>query len=86
MREQKEKILESMKRAIDNNQYDELWRLATIDPNHFFSLLCSRYLYKKRIDKLYFYLCALERARMDRFQLLMVTRIENDMGMGLFKR
>ncbi|ABO50336.1 hypothetical protein Dred_1811 [Desulforamulus reducens MI-1] len=86
MKEQKETILNSMREAIDHNQLDKLWRLAVIDPSGFFSLLCTRYLYKKRMEKLYFHLSSFDPVKMDKFQRLMLARIENDLGTGLFRR
>ena len=86
MKQGKENLLFSMKEAIDTLQLDRLWQLAVISPADFFTLLCSRYLYKKRMDKLYFHLSALDRNKMDKFQTLMLSRVEGDIGTGLFKK
>lgn len=85
MKQTKETLLLSMREAIDTLQIERLWKLAMINPNDFFTLLCSRYLYKKRMDKLYFHLSALDRDKMDKFQRLMLARVEGDIGTGLFK-
>lgn len=80
-------MLGSIKSAIDMLEIERLWKLAYGDPKGLINKISIRQLGKKRIEKLYTYLLALDKAQLAKnhsFELLLLTCCENELGVGLF--
>ena len=81
-------MLSDIKQAIDNRDMQGLYQLALLDPLSFFGKLSVRQIGKLRIEKLQAMLEVMtnDQINKDKFAQLMLARIANDLGKGMFKK
>ncbi|MCF8010216.1 MAG: hypothetical protein K9L17_03955 [Clostridiales bacterium] len=75
--------LENVKNAIDNLNMDELWRLALEHPRGVLNKISARQLGKRRIEKLYTYVSAMDTEKLKEthaFELLLYICAEKEMN------
>ena len=80
-------MIDEIKNAIDTLQIDRLYSLAQEDLKGVANKISTRQLGKRRMEKLHTYLVALDRKRLKEnhaFELLLLTTVEKDLGVGLF--
>lgn len=75
-------MLDSLRSALDNLRYDQLWPLCISDPPKFFSLLCPRYLGKKRVLNLYHYLVGIKPVSRT-FEHILLLRCESVLDLSV---